>query len=264
MISFKVFDNNIVSSNQTIIDYINSRDDVFLEYTYYNKNMNDIMENRRLFENKQSSFHINSKVGNFSDFSKEDIEYELHIGRLLGSKKFIFHPEKHDAPKKTQYQANLLGDYFEKLIELSSMLKNDEKIYIENVRFEIEFYKSFFKLIHINGIKNIGFCFDIGHAKVFSGYNFEKWYQFLLFLDGKEIDIYFHVHANEGSYDEHKPYHSYHDIGVLNDDYFSDNIHRDLSKMFHHFKNKWFSLELMPTDVIKEIEFFESNHIYVK
>jgi sugar phosphate isomerase/epimerase len=262
MISFKVFDNNLVYLNDEIVNFIKSREDVFIEYTYYNNDIDSVNKNLECLEGKQSSFHLNSKFVNCIEFSEENLKKELDVANLYKATKLIIHPEKNHAPKKLGYQYNILDLVVERLKYITSFLNKDQIIYIENVRFELDFYKKLFPLIKENNITNLGFCFDIGHAKTFSLYSFDEWFEFLEYLDSIDIDIYFHIHANEGLNDEHKPYSSYEDISVLNDEYFSNNMMKDLGKLFKRFNKKWFSLELMPKDIIKEIEFLEKNKIY--
>lgn len=262
MISFKVFDNNLVNSNKKYIDFINSREDVFLEYTYYNKDNSELLKNMETFKYKDSSFHLNSKEVNLIDFSQEKFLRELSLARCLNSRKLIIHPEKLDAPKRLSYQFYYIPEIVKKLKEITEYLDETETIYIENVRFELEFYQMLFLEIKEKNIKQVGFCFDIGHGKVFSQYSFEEWFFFLEWLDSEDIDIYFHIHANEGHKDEHKPFYSFKDISILNDGVYTNDVIKDLKRLFKKFSDKWFSLELMPEDVIKEIEFLEKKEIY--
>lgn len=250
MISFKSFDNNLISSDKEMMEFIFNKQDIFLEHTFYHRDKAIAIKNSILFKDIPATFHFNSDFVNLDNFKEKEFLIELEIVRFFNAKKLILHPEQKDTTQKVHYQEKLIPQLITNLEKMQSHLI-DEKIFIENVHFDIEFYKIFFKQA-----KNIGFCFDIGHAKVFSKYSFNEWFEFLKELDEDNIEIYFHIHANNGTKDEHKPYHDY-PIEELNDDFFSKDMLSDVKKLLKTFDKSWISLELMPNKIIKEIIFLE-------
>ena len=76
-------------------------------------------------------------------------------------------------------------------------------IHIENTYHEIEFYRRIMLNIQRHGLDQLHFCFDFGHAKVWSLRPLRAWFDFLSELERSGMRLHFHLHTNRGLSDEH-------------------------------------------------------------
>jgi sugar phosphate isomerase/epimerase len=76
-------------------------------------------------------------------------------------------------------------------------------IYIENTFHSLDFYQRLFDWLDTKGYSQLNFCFDIGHAKVWSQQGLGQWLDFLDQLTQAGRGLHFHLHANSGVTDEH-------------------------------------------------------------
>jgi len=100
---------------------------------------------------------------------------------------FDFHPEKWFAPARRSF------------LELAERAeKAGTELFVENVFDEIPDH--LLRLREAVGSPRLHFCFDPGHAALFSQLPLQRWAEAL----GKEIRLV-HVHDNRGSRDDHLP-----------------------------------------------------------
>ncbi|MGD9165030.1 MAG: hypothetical protein PVF13_09760, partial [Chromatiales bacterium] len=76
-------------------------------------------------------------------------------------------------------------------------------IYIENTYHDIDFYQWLFLALKREALDHIHFCFDFGHAKIWSLQPLRAWYDFLVELKRVGKRLHFHLHTNRGLSDEH-------------------------------------------------------------
>ena len=72
---------------------------------------------------------------------------------------------------------NLLLDNLERAEELCEVY--NYRLHLENVYHPVSFYRYLFEGILARGLSRIHFCFDFGHAKVWSGVTLEDWIDFM-------------------------------------------------------------------------------------
>jgi hypothetical protein len=76
-------------------------------------------------------------------------------------------------------------------------------IHIENTYHDIDLYRRMFLSINRENLDHLHFCFDFGHAKVWSQSPLVAWMDFLGELEGSGQRLHFHLHTNHGLSDEH-------------------------------------------------------------
>jgi hypothetical protein len=76
-------------------------------------------------------------------------------------------------------------------------------IYIENTYHDIDLYRRIFQAINREKLNQLHFCFDFGHAKVWSQKPLGDWMEFLTELERGGRRLHFHLHTNHGLSDEH-------------------------------------------------------------
>lgn len=79
----------------------------------------------------------------------------------------------------------------------------DYRLYIENDFQPIGFYRHLFEHISDLGLERLHFCFDIGHAKVWSNETLSEWLDFAGEISRAGFSLHCHLHANSGFGDEH-------------------------------------------------------------
>lgn len=115
-------------------------------------------------------------------------------------------------PARRPALMNLLLDNLARAEELGE--QHDYRLFLENVYHPLSFYRDLFAGIQARGFRRIHFCFDIGHAKVWSGDTLDDWLEFMDELAEARIDLHCHLHANQGFTDEHLSLGEAVDLGI--------------------------------------------------
>ncbi|PVV13794.1 MAG: hypothetical protein B6D77_04005 [gamma proteobacterium symbiont of Ctena orbiculata] len=76
-------------------------------------------------------------------------------------------------------------------------------VHIENTYHDIDLYRRIFLAINREQLDQLHFCFDFGHAKVWSLRPLHAWFDFLTQLEHRGKRLHFHLHTNRGLSDEH-------------------------------------------------------------
>jgi hypothetical protein len=76
-------------------------------------------------------------------------------------------------------------------------------IHIENTYHDIDLYRRIFLAINRESLDHLHFCFDFGHAKVWSRRSLATWMDFLTELERSGQRLHIHLHTNHGLSDEH-------------------------------------------------------------
>ncbi len=76
-------------------------------------------------------------------------------------------------------------------------------VHIENTYHELDLYRRIFHAIEREGLDQLHFCFDFGHAKIWSGSPLVEWLDFLNKLQALGHRLHYHLHTNRGLSDEH-------------------------------------------------------------
>jgi hypothetical protein len=134
-------------------------------------------------------------------------------------------------------------------------------IFIENTYHSLSFYRRLFKLIKFAELKHIHFCFDIGHAKVWSGATLEEWMAFLQELQDSGTLIHFHLHANRGLSDEHLSFVQAESLGITGPDEFSEkwDYFTVLNELDWRFPDSRKVFEVPAKEAIENLAFIEKR-----
>lgn len=131
---------------------------------------------------------------------RRQIELSLKWGADYG----INHLSAFPLPRREQYQPDLQEKLFKQLSLLNSICREYHfPIYLENTYHDLDLYKQTFRLIVENQFDYLHFCFDFGHAKIWSIKPLADWLAFLEELKKDTKKIHFHLHTNRGLSDEH-------------------------------------------------------------
>lgn len=124
-----------------------------------------------------------------------NINKELAISKELNGLHNILHATNKDS--KNMYLKDKKEMF--KIMRENSILLKEKNILIENTYEDLDFQEELFS--HLD--KSIGFVLDIGHVKVHSKYKHKDWINFVAQLEREGRHLHFHIHDNDGSFDQH-------------------------------------------------------------
>ena len=156
--------------------------------------------------NSPLNIHFNHIVYSLMDIDKhKDMFFqEIKIAKNIGADYGIHHMAKYPMTGQTGYQDALIKEVVKQMLIVEKLaLEADFEVYIENTFESLSFYRKVFLGLKEKQTKRLNFCFDIGHAKVWSGDDFRSWIEFLIELKSLGFKLHFHLHANRGLIDEH-------------------------------------------------------------
>lgn len=172
-----------------------------------------------LFEKYQisnSTLHTNHyrfDLGSLLDKPEQKYELldilskDLELARKIGAKRIVIHPYKFPFTKKTNAQKKVVELLVNEIAGISQMLGMlGITAHIENTFDEISFYRVLFEEMKKRSVQNFGFCFDIGHAKIWSSSTLAQWTRLLYDMDDMGFPIHSHLHVNYGIFDDHLPF----------------------------------------------------------
>lgn len=164
------------------------------------------------------------------DETFEAFESVICVAKDLGATYGIQHISASPMTSQKLYWKEMFASLINACRQAETLCRvHDFAIYIENTYESIDFYRTLFDDIRQQGFNHIHFCFDIGHAKIWSGETFEMWMAFLLELKNKKFKLHFHLHANRGLRDEHLSFIEMEEMGFDgNDGVFSDKTYAQM------------------------------------
>lgn len=156
---------------------------------------------------------------------------------------------------------------------ISHLLSNCEKlevlcesfdnfhIHIENTFHSLGFYRYLFECISEAGLANIHFCFDLGHAKIWSQETLPEWIQFLLELHAQGFLLHFHLHNNAGINDDHLSFREAQALQLNHADYFTQTLNylEAIQKLHSLFPHSYKVFEVKPAQALQNLDFVLSH-----
>lgn len=196
-------------------------------------------------------FSFDHRVGEFS----EQIEKSLTLGADYSITHVSNVPMSPRIERRNDVMKHLLSNC-ERLEALCETFDN-YPIYIENTYHTLRFYRYLFEYIREAGLANIHFCFDIGHAKVWSQESLDKWIEFLLELQAYGFLLHFHLHNNAGIQDDHLSFVEAQELRLNTPDYFTKSLNYLLAiQQIHHlFPQSRKVFEVKPEYALQNMEY---------
>ena len=136
--------------------------------------------------------------------TKDLLAAHIRQAQSIGSRYSILHVAKLPSTTRGSQRKILFErilDNLERAEDLCTRL--DYRLHIENDFQSIVFYRQLFESIQARGLSRLHFCFDIGHAKVWSDESLDDWLAFMADLESAGHALHCHLHANAGFEDEH-------------------------------------------------------------
>jgi hypothetical protein len=152
------------------------------------------------------SAHTNHERCHVFNFHQTLDLLEAHIrqAREFGSSYSVVHEANMPLTLRPNRQSAVTAQLLDNLERAEDLcVAHDYRLHVENVYQPLDFYRRLFEGIVDRRLARIHFCFDIGHAKVWSSETLDQWLAFVDELTGHGIRPHFHLHANQGAIDEH-------------------------------------------------------------
>ncbi len=162
---------------------------------------------------------------------------DIESAQNMGAPYAIHHLAKNPMTRRPAWQPRVLEEAMRQLRCVEELLEERGfEIYIENTYEPLSFYDALFERLSGEGCRHFNFCFDIGHAKIWSDARFDEWMRFLYQLKQQGLKIHFHLHANRGLRDEHLSFVEMEEMGFDGDDrVFSDMTYAQMLREIARF-----------------------------
>lgn len=150
--------------------------------------------------------HLDHRVYRLSNLHEHMQPLAAEIDRIkkLGSDYSIIHVAPSPFTIQPENKSRILESILPNLRALNDLCERKHyAVYVENTFGGVSFYRELFTRITAENLRSINFCFDIGHAKIWSGNNLSSWLGFLEDLTGEGCKLHFHLHNNRGRFDDH-------------------------------------------------------------
>jgi hypothetical protein len=157
---------------------------------------------------------------------RELVLSELRDMRYLGINRAVL-PYHHDLPVMQRDNVSLLKS----LVPLNEVAESHGvTFYVKNTSFKRdpanpEIYRRMFEQALNYELGHLGFCFDIGCAKVFSDKPLREWLQLLDWLSGNKVPLHFHLYNNDGANNQHLSFRQSDKPGYNTGDRFTSGTH---------------------------------------
>jgi hypothetical protein len=153
------------------------------------------------------------------------IRRQIELSLKWGADYAINHFSSFPLSRRDEFRPALLTKLTKQLQLLNSICREYHfPIYLENTYHDLDFYRMVFKSILDHHLDYLHFCFDFGHAKIWSSKRLSEWLEFLLELTREKRKIHFHLHTNRGLQDEHLSFIEAEWLDIIKPDSFTDPL----------------------------------------
>ena len=136
--------------------------------------------------------------------TESQLAAHIQQAKAVGSRYSILHVARLPSTTRVSRRGALFGRLLDNLERAEDLcVRLGYRLHLENDFQPIAFYRELFAGIHTRGLEHLHFCFDIGHAKVWSDESLDEWLAFIAELDSAGYALHCHLHANGGFEDEH-------------------------------------------------------------
>lgn len=205
---YKMVDRRRDETEPLLLDAIASQRPLEIGIYYHDPSTHDLLDNLLPQSTLELNTHLDHRHLNLFALNDEEaldrLKRQIETSLQWGAHYAVNHVSAFTLSRRLAFQDAL----FEKLIDHLRILNRvcreyQFPIYLENTYQEISFYQRLFSEIALHDFKYIHFCFDFGHAKVWSERPLLAWLELLRELEQRGRELHFHLHTNRGISDEH-------------------------------------------------------------
>jgi sugar phosphate isomerase/epimerase len=134
----------------------------------------------------------------------ERLARQLDEAVRLGARYVVTHCSAHPMTPRPERRAEVVARLAEGARSaLSACESLGLGLHLENTYHDLDFYRALVGGLAGEGLSRLGWCFDLGHARVWSTRDLGDWLDFLGGLAGAGRRLHCHLHANDGLADRH-------------------------------------------------------------
>lgn len=138
------------------------------------------------------------------DRKGERLAAHIAQAKALGSRYSILHTAALPLSQRLAQRPRVISRLLDGLAHAEELCERlDYRVHLENTFHCLDFYRDLLAGVRSRDFRRIHFCFDIGHAKVWSRESLDEWMSFLAELESEGFALHFHLHANDGLADQH-------------------------------------------------------------
>lgn len=217
----------------------------------------------------QKNMHFNHYRYTLIELQEKEalLREDIATAHKLGAPYAVHHIAKNPMTRRKEYQPQMMAMVLDALKRAEEIcVEEDFTLYVENTYEPLTFYWKLFETLHAEEYRQLQFCFDIGHAKIWSDATFDEWMLFLGKLEQMGFEIHFHLHANRGLLDEHLSFVEMEALGFDGNDYaFSDNTYAQmLEKIMTRFPQNRKIFEVKSQYAIENMQWVEAQTLALK
>lgn len=195
----------------------------------------------------------------YSIFSLERYEglvEQLDQAQALGAKRVVDHISKYPMTRRLDRRDELRQRLAERVARVAAECgSRGLDLHIENTFHDLDFHQWLFDWFDDDGL-GTHFCFDIGHARVWSTRTFADWVDFMAKLERGGRRLHMHCHMNSGLADQHLSYPNAERRGVGGRDAFTgalDDI-QCLAHLIERFPTADKIFEVPPEEALENLD----------
>jgi hypothetical protein len=225
MLAMKLGDFDGAGTVGGILDFADGDADVALELAFYHGNGFGEASNRRFarLPEARKSVHLNHRQYSLLDFAGDgrhraearlatDMAFMDRLG--IGGGAVIhaardksldlgMHPETGET---VVYSLPPVASVRDGMLHAADRMGQRGPLFIENTYESLAWFRDLFAGLAGRGLEGrVGFCLDIGHARVWNSRPLPEWLDFCGDLSGQGFRLHAHVHCNAGDRDSHLP-----------------------------------------------------------
>ncbi len=205
-LGFKIVDQDVPMIEPIVDRAIAENRPLEIGWYYGDRAARALLQKRLVGTSAKVNCHTDHKTVSVADASAKRDALASHVdeSQVIGSAYSIVHTARVPVAVRRTCRPALYDELMRQLEVIEGICHaRDYAMFVENTFHGLEFYRSWFRRIHRHGLQCIHFCFDIGHAKVWSEASFADWLIFLGELSSLGFRLHFHLHANRGLGDQH-------------------------------------------------------------
>ena len=207
-LGFKVFDRRREEVEPLLLQALDEGRPIEIGLYYHDPATHDFVGALLPQSGSRVNTHLDHRRLNVFALDKDDqitaVRRQIENSLRWGAGFAITHLSAFPLSCRTEYQAALEAKLMSHLRVLNRLSKAyGFPIYIENTYHEMDLYQRLFMAIARQRLDQLNFCFDFGHAKLWSKRTLLAWLNFLFDLERNGTKLHFHLHTNRGLSDEH-------------------------------------------------------------
>ena len=228
---------------------------------FYDPATHDFLDNLLPKSGLPLNTHLDHRYLNVFSLDDDDmldrLRRQIETSLQWGSSYGVNHLSAFSLTRRPEYQDALHEKLIAHLRILNRLCREYRfPVYIENTYHDVAFYQRLFVDVARHKLDQIHFCFDFGHAKVWSERSLQAWLELMRQLEKWGKKLHLHLHTNRGLSDEHLSFMEgdWMDICGIDDYTAPWNSFEALSLLDHSFPAARKVMEVPPSEAKENLQ----------